>query len=108
MTKTITTKSEELTKQWNGYVEKNQDEYGSAVIDVIVKVCTELDKGKKPEEAEAIGIKDSGITGYMAGVMASAIAHFHPRGDEFNKYWNKKCGGTGEEEGTINPAIITI
>lgn len=104
----ITTKSEELTKEWEGYVEKNKDGYGHAVIEVIVKVCKGLDEGKTPEEAENEGIKDSGITGFQAGCMAGAIAHFHPRGDEFNKYFNKQCGGTGEEKGTINPAILTI
>lgn len=104
----ITTKTEELQKQWLSYVEKNKDEYGMAVLEVVVKVCAELDKGLSCEEAEKIGIKDSGITGFMAGCMAQSIVHFHPRGDEFKDYWNKRCGGSGKEKGTINPAIITI
>jgi len=104
----LTTKNEELQKEWQGYVEKNTDGYGRAVIECIVDVCKELDNGKTPQEAESEGIKDKGITGFQAGVMAGAINHFHPRGSEFNKYFNKQCGGTGEEKGTINPAIITI
>lgn len=36
------------------------------------------------------------------------ISHFHPRGEEFRVYFNKANGGTGEEKGTINPAILTI
>jgi len=104
---TITVKKG-LEKEWQEAVNKNKDEYGKAVIKVIEKVCIELDKGKSPQEAEAIGIKDSDITGYQAGIMASMINYFHPRGDEFKKYFNKECGGTGKEKGTINPAIMTI
>ena len=104
----ITTKNRELQKEWNGYVEKNKDSYGRAVIEVIVKVCAELDNGRTPQEAEDKGIKDSGITGFQAGVMAGVIARFHPRGEEFRIFFNKQYGGTGEEKGTINPAIMTI
>ncbi len=66
-----------------------------------------LDEGKTCEEAEK-GMNGHDLTGYMAGAVASAITHFHPRGEEFKKFWNKGYGGTGEEEGTINPAILTI
>ena len=103
----ITTK-EGLEFGWVKSVEQNDDPYGRAVIKVIAKVCECLDKGLTPKEAEDEGIKDSGITGYQAGVMASMISHFHPRGEEFKKYFNKQCGGTGEEKGTINPAILTV
>ena len=48
----ITTKTEKLNKEWQDWVKKNTDPYSQAVIDVIVKVCKELDKGKTPEEAE--------------------------------------------------------
>lgn len=97
-----------LEKEWETAVDKNKDGYGGAVIDVVVSVCAELDKLKSPQEAESIGIKGSGITGFQAGAMASMIKHFHPRGDEFGVYFNKQNGGTGEEKGVINPAIFTI
>jgi len=105
--KTITLKSG-TEKEWVKAVNNNKDGYSRAVIDVVVKVCAELDKGKLPQEAESIGIKGSGITGFQAGAMASMINYFHPRGDEFRKYFNKQNGGTGKEKGTINPAIITL
>ena len=47
-------------------------------------------------------------SGFSAGCTAQTIIHFSPRGEEFQKWWNKKCGGTGEENGVINPAILTI
>ena len=102
------TKTKELAEEWTQWVEKNNDPYGSAVIKAIENVCAELDEGKSPAEAEEVGIKGSGISGAQAGFMASAIAHFHPRGEEFQKYWNKQMGGTGEENGVIDPSIITV
>jgi hypothetical protein len=95
-------------KEWQEAVDKNKDGYGKAVIDVVIKVCAELDKGKSPQEAETIGIKGSGITGFQAGAMASMINHFHPKGEEFREYFNKENGETGQEKGVINPAILTI
>ena len=103
----ITTKKG-LEKEWEESVDKNQDEYGHGVIEVVVKVCKFLDEGKTPKEAEDLGIKDSGITGFMAGAMASMINYFHPRGDEFKKYWNKQFGVEDEKKGVVNPALITI
>ena len=104
----MTTKNKKLEKEWEGYVKKNKDLYGGAVIKVVERVCKFLDEGKSPEKAESEGIKGSGITGFQAGCMAGAIAHFHPRGNEFRKYFNKVNGGTGKEKGTINPAILTL
>ena len=102
----ITTKKG-LKKEWEKAVDKNQDGYGHAVIKVVVKVCKLLDEGKSPEIAEDKGIKGSGITGFMAGAMTSMITYFHPRGDEFKKYWNKKFDPK-PRKGVINPAIMTI
>ena len=106
--KTITLKNEEMREEWESYVKKNSDPYGGAVIDVTIKVCALLDEGKSCKDAEKEGIKGSGITGFQAGCMAQGIVHFHPRGVEFQKYFNKENGGTGKEKGTINPAIITV
>jgi hypothetical protein len=36
------------------------------------------------------------------------VVDCHDKGKEFNNAWNKHCGGSGQEKGTINPAIITI
>jgi len=108
MSITTITLKKGLEEEWQKAVNKNKDGYGKGVIKIVEKVCSELDKGKSPQEAESIGIEDSGITGFQAGAMASMINYFHPRGDEFRKYFNKVCGGTGKEKGTINPAIMTI
>jgi hypothetical protein len=47
-------------------------------------------------------------SGCSAGFTASIVSHFSPRGKEFQEWWNKRCGGTGNEKGTINPAILTL
>ena len=104
----LTTKDAETKKEWEEAVKKNDDSYGRAVIEVVSKVGTELDNGKTPAEAEEIGIKDSGITGFQAGAMAHMLYKLHPRGEEFKQYFNKNNGGSGEEEGTIDPATFII
>lgn len=104
----ITTKKEELQEEWQRCIDKNKDPYGKAVIECVVKGCQALDEGKTPEESENVAIKGSGITGAQAGMMAHLITYYHPRGEEFQKYWNREQGGTGEEDGVIDPSVITI
>lgn len=43
-----------------------------------------------------------------ASMTASIVSSYSLRGEEFQVWWNKKQGGTGEEEGTINPTVMTI
>ena len=103
----LTTKDDKTAKLWEKSVKKNQDPYGFAVMEVVSKLGANLDAGMDCEAAEKDAIKDSGITGFMAGAMASLIAQLHPRGKEFRKYWNNQFG-VDNDEGTVNPAILTI
>jgi len=96
-----------LEEKYKSYVEVNQDSYGHGVVVAGSAVGKLLDEGKTPEEAEE-GMNGKNLTGFMAGAVAGVINYFHPRGEEFNKWWNKDNGGTGEEKGTINPAILTV
>lgn len=104
----------EFIKEFEDWANKNSDSYGKACVDVARRAMEILDECKDFETHALIVQADkavhgqSELTGYMAGVIASAITHFHERGAEFNKKWNKDNGGTGEEKGTINPAILTI
>lgn len=97
-----------LEKEFEQAKAKNTDEYGAEIYRVVEKVGQGLDEGKTPQEAEDFGVEGSDITGFMAGAIAVIIAHFHSRGEEFKTYFNKQMGGTGEEKGTINPAILEI
>ena len=96
-----------LEKEYAEYVAKNDDPYGRCAVRAGESVMKLLDEGKTPEEAEK-GMYGHGLTGFLAGCAAQAVVHFHERGEEFNKFWNKSNGGTGDEKGTINPAIVTI
>lgn len=100
----ITTKKG-LEKEWEEAVNKNKDPYSRAVVGVTVSVCKLLDEGKSPAEAEKEGIKGFGITGFQAGCMAQWIVYFHPRGEEFRKYFNKQFG-VENKKGVVNPAIL--
>lgn len=96
-----------LEADYQKYVEINADEYSAQCVKSGEKVGALLDEGKTPEEALE-GLKGDGITGFMAGAAINGVVHFHPRGEELKVAWNKLCGGTGEEKGTIDPSIITI
>jgi len=95
-----------LEQEYENYVDKNQDSYGNGVILAGHLVGQALDEGKTCEESEN-AMHGFGITGFMAGCVASSIKHFHPRGDEFNEYWNNQFGSSSKD-GTVNPAILTI
>ena len=95
-------------KEWKKFVKINsKDFYSASVLKATKKVGEALDKDKTPEQAEN-ELHGLGLTGAMAGCIAESIVHFSPRGKEFQGFWNKRCGGTGEEKGTINPAILEI
>ena len=85
---------------WNEYVEKNNDPYGKACIDVAREVMilldndkTALKKGYYPDIHTAHGmicevdkkIKAGGITGFMADCVSLMIRDCHERGEEFMK-----------------------
>lgn len=98
----------ELTAEYQKYVEINSgDGYSKATMKAGEVVMKLLDEGKTCEEA-AKALYGQDLTGYMAGAAIQVVVHFHERGEEMKKWWNRSYGGTGEEKGTINPAIITI
>ena len=83
------------------------DEYAQEIVNTAERVGAALDEGKTPEEAHE-QVKGHGLTGYMVGHAMMMVVDFNPRGDEMRGWWNKFCGGTGDEKGTINPAIVTL
>jgi hypothetical protein len=102
---------EDVLNDWETYVTNNtQDGYSAGVVDASLRVMQALSEGKTPEEAEKVTY-EMGITGFMAGGMAQAVSHFHPRGDEFKQYWNRQFMDEKNAEtakGVVNPAILTI
>ncbi len=97
-----------LEKEYQEYVAKNTDDYGSACVRAGERVGALLDEGKTPEEAEK-GLHGDGLSGFMAGAAISGVVHFHPRGEELKAWWNKTVSGEPDDmSGTNNPAIITI
>lgn len=83
------------------------NEYAQEIVNTAERVGNALDEGKSPEEAEK-ECHGHDLTGNMVGMAMEVVVKFNPRGDEMKVWWNKHCGGTGEEKGTINPAIITF
>lgn len=101
----------DLKDEWREYAQNNtQDFYSSAVVDVSIKVAKALSEGKSPGEAAKAMYEDD-ITGFQAGCVAQSVTHFHPRGEEFRKWWNREHMSEQEAEeakGVVNPAILTI
>ncbi len=99
----------ELQEEYDKYVAINQeDEYSKQVITCGELFMKGIDSNKTLDEALDSAVKGFGLTGYMVGALIETAAHFHQRGDEIKSWWNKRYGGTGEEKGTINPAIVTM
>jgi len=103
---------------WDGHVERNDDPYGGACVNVarrVMELLDELPEGANVDTHKLIcdadkDIKAGGITGFMAGCVAQMVGQCHSRGDEFRKSWNKDNGIEEEQAkgGTVNPAILTI
>ncbi len=97
---------EGLAEEWDKYTTKNtKDFYSAGVVESAVNVMKALTAGADPKKAMAT-VPD-GITGFMAGCTASAVVHFHERGEEFKAWWNGQYGAK-DATGVVNPAVLTI
>lgn len=103
-------------ERWKTCQENNTDPYGKCCVDIAREVMRLLDTEdyKKFDANDLISIAEKnideeGITGYMAGAIASIVAGAHSRGKEFQRSWNEYFGVPEEklEEGIVNPAIVT-
>lgn len=99
----------EPVSEWEQYVLTNSKHpYPSIVVHVSINVMCMLQAGASCERAADEGMSGYGITGFQAGAVASTVARFSPRGDEFRKYWNKRWGVEEDTGGVVNPAIVTL
>ena len=106
-------------KEWRSWVSKNKDPYGKCCVDVARRVMEILDKDEPFDPRDIIcqaenDIGAGGITGFMAGCVASMVSQCHSRGDEFRRAWNihNQIGTEGERanegDGVLNPALLNI
>jgi len=97
-------------QEFREYVALNSDDgYSLACVKAQVAVMERLAAGKPADKTintEVLYKMD--LTGFMAGCAIQAAVYYSPRGDELKRWWNKDYGGTGEEVGVVNPAILTI
>jgi len=113
-------------KDWQEYVDKNQDPYGKGCVDIARKVMQLLDEepdtpiekgwghfgvsGLIIRAQESIGERE--VTAFMAGAVAKMVSVCHSRGEEFRKIWNldTQIGNEGEkanlEGNVLNPGIL--
>lgn len=103
-------------EEYKEYVEKNStDGYSRAVIDYGESwarlMQKEIAKGKSVKECALDtrkGLGFMGITGFQYGCVVRGLAEFWKYGDDLRKWHNNKYGVSEDEEGTVNPAVITI
>lgn len=108
---------------WKKYEDNNQDPYGKACIDVAREVMRKMDEDAAPITSAGThklicdadkAINAGGITGFMAGCVASMVSQVHSRGEEFRRAWNRdnQIGTEGDKandsNGVLNPAILNI
>jgi hypothetical protein len=80
---------------WQKCQDNNTDPYGNAAVKVARRVMEILDEEPgdfDTHETVCRADKESGaggITGFMAGCVASIVSQCHSRGEEFRKKWNK-------------------
>ena len=109
----------EAFQKWE---DNNKDPYGKCCVDVAREVMRLLDL---PEYANGFdtheiickadnNIDAGGITGFMAGAVASMVSKCHSRGEEFRQKWNldNQISHEGEKAnesgGVLNPALLNI
>jgi hypothetical protein len=105
---------------WAKCVKNNEDPYGKCCVDVAREVMRLLDGRPGDFDTNKIiceaddKIATGGITGFMAGAVASMVSGCHSRGDEFRRKWNidnqirdegEKANASG---GVLNPAVMLI
>jgi hypothetical protein len=105
---------------WQSWVDNNKDPYGKCCVDVARKVMEILDAEPGEFDADKLvmradkEIKAQGITGFMAGCVASMVSHCHSRGEEFRRTWNLETQihhegeKANESGGILNPACLNI
>ena len=100
---------------WKEYEDKNKDPYGGCCVKVAREVMRLLDSRGEFSAFDIISeasknVDSGGITGFMAGAVATMVAQCHSRGEEFNDKWNEAYGVSKEKAlgSTVNPALITI
>jgi hypothetical protein len=105
---------------WDKWVTENMDPYGKCCVDVARKVMEILDDEPGDFDCHELicaadkEIDAGGITGFMAGCVASMISKVHSRGEEFRKKWNidnqiqKEGEKANEGTGVLNPALMNI
>lgn len=107
-------------ESWESWVKSNTDPYGEACIKVARRAMEILDEQpgdfnchklicRADDEAQT-----GGITGFMAGCVASMISKCHSRGEEFRRKWNRdnQIGTEGDKAndsgGVLNPALLVV
>ena len=106
---------------WAEYKEKNQDDYGKAIIDYAERwgnlMEEKFNKGYSLNEVAEATSNDAdldGITGFMYGAAVQTLANVWIHGEALRKWHNIKIqmdkeGERANESGAVlNPALVTI
>lgn len=97
----------ELVTEWKEYALLNtQDFYSGGVVKSSINVMKALNKGKSPQNA--MEFLEDDTSGFQEGAVAATVSHFHQRGEEFGRWWNKRFGLNENTKGIVNPAIVAL
>ena len=107
---------------WKEYEETNTDSYSKCCVDIARIVMKLLDdnhlplrNGYFPDIQTAHGLicianrqLKAGLSGFMAGCVATMVAKCHSRGEEFKRSHNQDVGEEPITTGVINHALINL
>ncbi|MFH0982802.1 MAG: hypothetical protein V2A79_14860 [Planctomycetota bacterium] len=108
------------TEIWQSWIDANTEPYGKKCVDTARRAMEILDAEPGDFDPQKLITRadketdDYGITGFMAGCVATMISQCHSRGEEFRRKWNhdSQLGTEGDKanEGTgvLNPALLCI
>jgi len=90
------------TKDWDIWVEKNQNSAGKVCIDIARQVMKVLDEDKDFNADELIVLSAKEIKAevpnkFIKVQVANMVSKYHSRGTEFRKKWNEAYGQPEEE-----------
>ena len=108
-------------EKFDSLVEANRDPYGKKCVDTAQRAMEILDEEPGDFDTHELICRadnesagDGGITGFMAGAVASMISACHSRGDEFRRKWNgdnqiaDEGDKANESGGVLNPALLSV
>jgi hypothetical protein len=97
-----------MEKEWDRFrMTNSKDAYSCQVLCATMYFGQVLDTGNTPDDAEKF-IEGLGLSISQANFVMQHIWHFHPRGEEVRKWWNKKYDQSDDAKGIVVSNMLSV